>query len=78
MKPNVNEKLLRKFRNYYNFKRVNIPYDDNSKLKKNRGELFSQTQYAQIIWSLLLLMSLSRPYIAYVVSRLRICTLYSN
>jgi len=49
---------------------VNIPYDDNSKLKKNRGELFSQTQYAQIIWSLLLLMSLSRPYIAYVVSRL--------
>jgi len=37
---------------------------------KNRGESISQSQYAQIIGSLLHLMSFSKPDIAYVVSRL--------
>ncbi|XP_068492265.1 uncharacterized protein [Phaseolus vulgaris] len=40
------------------------------KEKKNRGESISQTQYAQIIGSLLHLMSFSRPDIAYAVGRL--------
>jgi len=63
------EKLLRKF-GYYEFKPVSTPYDVNSKLMKNRGESISQPQYAQIIGSLLHLMSFSRPDIAYAVGRL--------
>jgi len=39
-----------------------------SKLMKNRGEFVSQPQYAQIIGSLLHLMSFSRPDIAYAVA----------
>ena len=54
------EKLLSKF-DYYDFKSVSTPYDANSKLIKNRGESISQSQYAQIIGSLLHLMSFSRP-----------------
>jgi len=63
------EKLLKKF-DYYDFNSVSTPYDANSKLKKNKGESISQTQYAQIIESLLCLMSFSRPDIAYAVGRL--------
>jgi len=63
------EKLLRKF-GYYDFKSVSTHYDANSKLMKNRGESISQSQYAQIIGSLLHLMSFSRPDIAYAVIRL--------
>ena len=63
------KKLLKKF-GYYDFKSVSTPYDANSKLKKNRGESISQTQYVQIIGSLLHLMSFSRPDIAYSVGRL--------
>jgi len=63
------EKLLKKF-DYYDFKSVSTSYEANSKLKKNKGEYISQTQYAQIIESLLHLMSFSRPDIAYAVSRL--------
>ena len=63
------EKLLKKF-GYYDFKSVSTPYDANSKLKKNRGESISQTQYAKMIGSLLHLMSFSRPDIAYAVGRL--------
>ena len=63
------EKLLRKF-GYYDFKPVSTLYDANSKLMKNRGESISQPQYAQIIGSLLHLMSFSRPDIAYAVGRL--------
>jgi len=63
------EKLLRKF-GYYDFKPVSIPYDANSKLMKNRGLYVSQPQYAQIIGSLLHLMSFSRPDISYEVGRL--------
>jgi len=39
------EKPLKKL-GYYDFKSVSTPYDANSKLKKNRGEYISQTQYA--------------------------------
>jgi hypothetical protein len=63
------EKLLKKF-NYYDFKSVSTPYDVNSQLKKNRGDPVDQTQYAQIIGSLLHLMNFSRPDIAYAVGRL--------
>jgi len=66
------EKLLKKFGYYDNS--VCTPYDANSKLKKNIGESISQTQYAQIIGSLLDLMSFSRPNIAYAVGRLSRCT----
>jgi len=63
------EKLLKKF-GHYDFKSVNTPYNANSKLKKNRGEYISQTQYAQIIGSLLHLMSFSIPNNVYTVGRL--------
>jgi len=60
---------LRKF-GYYDFKLVSTPNDANSKFMKNRGEFVSQPQYAQIIGSLLYLMSFSRLCIAYAVGRL--------
>jgi len=40
-------------------------------IKENRGELFSQPQYAQIIGSLLHVMVFFRSDVVYVVSRLR-------
>ena len=46
------------------------PYDANSQLKKNRGEPIAQTQYAQIIGSLLHLMIFSKLDIAYAVGKL--------
>ena len=49
---------------------MSIPYDANSQLKKNIGEPIAQTQYAQIIGSLLQLMNFSRPDIAYAAGRL--------
>ena len=63
------EKLLRKYK-YYDFKSVITPYDANYQLKKNRGEPIAQTQYAQIIRSLLHLMNFSRPDITYAICRL--------
>ena len=63
------EKLLRKYK-YYNFKSMSTPYDVNSQLKKNRGEPIAQTQYAQIIGSLLYLMNFFRADIAYTTGRL--------
>jgi len=63
------EKLLGKYK-YYDFKSVRTPYNANSQLKKNRGESIAQTQYAQIIRSLLHLMNFYRPDIAYAVGRL--------
>jgi len=48
---------------------VSNPYDANSKLMRNRGEFVSQPQYAQIIGSLLHLMSFSTLDIACVVGR---------
>ena len=52
------DKLLKKF-GYYDFKSISTLYDANSKLKMNIGESISQTQYAQIIGSLLHLVSFS-------------------
>jgi len=49
---------------------VKTPYDANSKFKKNIEESISQTQHAQIIGSLLHLMSFSRSDIAYAVGTL--------
>ena len=63
------EKLLRKYK-YYDFELVSIPYDVNSQLKKSRGESIAQTQYAQIIGSVLHLMNFSRFDIVYAVGRL--------
>jgi len=63
------EKLFRKYK-YYDFKSVSTPYDANSQLKKSKGERIAQTQYAQIIGSLLHLMNFFRPNIAYAVGRL--------
>jgi len=71
------KKLLRKF-GYYDVKPVSTFYDANSKLMKNRGESISQPQYAQIIGSLLHLMSFSKPDIAYAVGRLSIYTQCPN
>ncbi|GMI72562.1 cysteine-rich RLK (RECEPTOR-like protein kinase) 8 [Hibiscus trionum] len=63
------EKLLKKF-GYFDTKPVNTPYDANTQLKKNIGEPVAQSKYAQIIGSLLRLMNLTRPDIAYAVCRL--------
>nr|KYP36589.1 Retrovirus-related Pol polyprotein from transposon TNT 1-94 [Cajanus cajan] len=63
------ERLLKKF-DYYDCKYVTTPYDVNSQLKQNKGDSLAQSQYAQIIGSLLHLMNFSRPDIAYAVSRL--------
>jgi hypothetical protein len=63
------EKLLKKF-GHYDVKSMSTPYNSNSQLKKNKGDLVSQSEYAQIIGSFLHLMNFSRSDIAYVVSRL--------
>ncbi|XP_050233360.1 secreted RxLR effector protein 161-like [Mercurialis annua] len=49
---------------------VNTPYDANTQLMKNRGDHMAQTEYAQVIGSLMRLMNFSRPHIAYAVCRL--------
>lgn len=48
---------------------MSTPYDVNFEFKKNRGELIDQTQYAQLIGSLLNLMNFFTPDIAYAVGR---------
>ncbi|KAK6151926.1 hypothetical protein DH2020_014561 [Rehmannia glutinosa] len=63
------EKLLKKF-GHFDVKPVSTPYDANTQLKKNLGDPVAQSEYAQIIGSLLHLMNFSRPDIAYVVCRL--------
>ena len=49
---------------------MSTPYDANTHLMKNRGDLVGQAEYAQIIRSLMHLMNFSRPDIAYAVCRL--------
>ena len=49
---------------------MSTPYDANTQLKKNLGEPIAQSEYAQIIGSLMHLMNFSRPDIAYAVCRL--------
>ena len=45
-------------------------FEANCKLKKNTGDAVSQLQYSQVISSLMYLMNVTRPDIAYSVSRL--------
>ncbi|GMI86655.1 cysteine-rich RLK (RECEPTOR-like protein kinase) 8 [Hibiscus trionum] len=63
------EKLLKRF-GYFDVSPVSTSYDANTQLKKNRGDLVAQSEYAQIIGSLMHLMNFSRPDIAYDVGRL--------
>ena len=63
------EKVLKKF-NHFDCDPVRTPYDLNIHLKKNRGSLVAQSEYAKIIGSVMFLMNCTRPNIAYVVSRL--------
>ena len=63
------EKMLKKF-GHFDVKPVSTPYDANTQLKKNKGDPVAQSEYAQIIGSLLHLMNFTRPDIAYVVCRL--------
>ncbi|XP_039117954.1 secreted RxLR effector protein 161-like [Dioscorea cayenensis subsp. rotundata] len=49
---------------------VSTPYDAKTQLKKNLGDPVAQSKYAQIIGSLMHLMSFTRPDIAYAVCRL--------
>ena len=63
------EKLLKKF-GYFDVNPVSILYHANTQLKKNRGDIVAQSEYAQIIGSLMHLMNFSRPDIAYAVCRL--------
>ena len=58
------EKILKRFGHF------DTPYDANTHLMKNRGDLVGQYEYTQIIRSLMHLMSFSRPDIAHAVCRL--------
>lgn len=49
---------------------MSTPYANSQLKKKNRGDYVDQTQYAQIIGSLLHLMNFLRSEIAYVIGRL--------
>ncbi|XP_075097581.1 secreted RxLR effector protein 161-like [Nicotiana tabacum] len=63
------ERLLKKFE-YFNVTSVSTLFDANSQLKKNNGDPVAQSEYAQIIRSLMHLMNFTRPDITYVVCRL--------
>ena len=49
---------------------MRTPYDLSIHLKKNRGSLVAQSEYAKIIGSVMFLMNCTRSDIAYAVSRL--------
>ena len=63
------KKILKRF-GHFDAKPVSTPYDSNTHLMKNRGDLVGQAEYAQIIGSLMHLMNFSRPDISYAVCRL--------
>ena len=63
------EKILKRF-GHFDAKLVSTPYDVNTHLMKNRDDPMGQAEYAQIIGSLMHLMNIFRPDIAYVVYRL--------
>ena len=63
------EKILKKFK-HFDAKPMSTPYDANTHLMKNRGDLVGQAEYTQIIGSLMHLTDFSRPDIAYTVCRL--------
>lgn len=50
---------------------MGTPYDANTHLIKNRGDLMAKFEYASIIRGLMHLLHVSRPNLAYVVCRLR-------
>ena len=49
---------------------MSTPFDANTHLMKNRGDLVGQFEYTHIIESLMHLMNFSRPDITYAVRRL--------
>ena len=57
------EKILKRFR-HFDAKPMSTPYDANTHLMKNQGDLVGQAEYAQIIRSLMHLMNFSTPNIA--------------
>ena len=63
------EKILKRF-GHFDAKPVSTPYDANTHLMKNRGDLVRQSEYAQIIESLMHLMNFSKLNIVYAVRSL--------
>ena len=63
------EKISKRFE-YFDCKLVSTLYDPNSQLKKNREHSVAQTEYAQIISSLMYLTNCTKPDIAYAIRRL--------
>jgi len=61
--------MLKRF-GHFDCSHVSTPYDGNIHLRKNKDQSVSQSEYAQIIGSLMHLMNYTRPDIAYVVGRL--------
>ena len=57
------ENILKRFE-HFDCKPVSTPYDLSSLLKKNREHSVAQTEYAQIIGSLMYLENCTRPDIA--------------
>ena len=71
------EKILKRF-GHFDAKPMSTTYDVNTHLMKNRGDPVGQSEYAQIIGSLMHLMNFSRPDIAYAMCRLSKYTHNSN
>ena len=63
------EKTLKRL-GHFNAKPVSTPYDANTHLMKNRDDHIGQSEYAQIIGSLMHLTNFSRLSIVYAVCRL--------
>ena len=66
---NYNKKVLKKF-DCFDVVPVRTSYDPSIHLKKNKESTVSQIEYAKIIGSVMFLISFTRPYIGYDVSRL--------
>ena len=63
------ERMLKRF-DHFDSTPDSTPYDGSIHLRKNKEQIVSQSEYAQIIGSLMHLMNYTRPNIAYVVGRL--------
>jgi ascorbate-specific PTS system EIIC-type component UlaA len=63
------EKLLKKL-GHFDVTPMNISCNDNTQLKKNKGEVVALLEYAQIIRILMHLINFTRPGIRYFVYRL--------
>ena len=64
-------KYFKKF-NHFNCDPMRTPYEPSIHLKKNRGSLVAQFEYAKIIGSVMFLMNCTHLDITYSVSRLRV------